>query len=282
MSDKLPDQSDSKIVDSKLTDQSTEVSESAPNPSRRKFAMAGVVAPALLTVGARPAFANMCSISGGGSPGSNQQQPDSCMGCTPGFWKRNVHAWPNVVEAGVDGVDGVEPAEGSCTPMSTGSGNSTCKVYFNDGTRFNDIFTDGHARLLSGVTHGTVELDSNGDAVENSMVDGDYFVQVNDSGTSVLGHYDISLMQVLWLEKSVGDAPTAGVALAFHLAAAFLNAMTFPFEYGYDPADIITLYENAIAGFFPGDVSDFEGLKDVLDAMNNRGCPLSGNANATL
>lgn len=278
MSDKLPDQSDSKIVDSKLTDQSMEVAESASNPSRRKFAKASVIAPALLTVGARPAFANMCSISGGGSPGSNQQQPDACLGCTPGFWKRNVHAWPNVVDAGVDGVDGVEPAEGSCTPMSTGSSSSTCKVYFNDGTRFNDVFTNGHAQLMSGVTAGTVELDSNGDVVENSMVDGDYFVQVNSSGTPILGHSDISLMQVLWLEKSAANIPV-GTAVAFHLAAAFLNAMTFPFEYGYDPADIIALYENAVAGSFPDGITNFEGLKNVLDAMNNRGCPLSGNAN---
>lgn len=277
MTDKFPGKSDRETEQNEATDQSVLAPESAHNHSRRNFAKAGVIAPALLTVGARPAFANMCSISGGGSPGSNQQQPDACLGCTPGYWKRNVHAWPVMVNAGIDGVDGVEPAEGSCSPMSTGSSNSTCKVYFNDGTRFNDVFTGGQANLLSGVTKGTVQIDGNGDIVDGTLVVGDYYVREISDGVPYEGHDEISLMQVLWLDKS--SAPVS-VALAFHLAAAFLNAIKFPFEYGYNAADIIKLYDDAMVGVFPDGITTLEGLKDVLDQMNNRGCPLTGNAKA--
>ncbi|MBL4584070.1 MAG: hypothetical protein JKX83_05580 [Pseudomonadales bacterium] len=282
MSDKIPGQTESEAENNQVVDVSV---ESNLNPSRRKFAKAGIIAPIVLTVGARPAFANMCSISGGGSPGSNQQQPDACLGCTPGYWKRNVHAWPNIMSAGITGVDGLEPAEGTCSPTSTGNVNSTCKVYLNDGTRFDDIFTNAQNLLLSGVTFGTLELNGvtpgQGDLVDGSVVEGDYFVQVNDASATpavpTLGYYDISIMQVLWLDKS--SAPVT-VALAFHLAAAFLNAMSFPDEYGYNPADIIKIYDDAMAGVFPVGISDLEGLKNQLDTMNNRGCPLSGNANA--
>ena len=275
MSDKFPGQSDEQ---KSAVDQVVEAPESTHNPSRRSFAKAGVIAPVVLSVSARPAFANMCSISGGGSPGSNQEQPANCLGCTPGYWKRNIHAWPIMVNAGIDGVDGMEPAEGSCSPMSTGNpGTSTCKVYFNDGTRFNDVFTGGQLNLLSGVTMGTAQIDGSGDIVDGTLVDGDYFVRESSPGVPFEGHDEISLMQVLWLDKS--SAPV-DVALAFHLAAAFLNAIKFPFEYGYNAADIIKLYDDAMLNVFPDGVSGREGLKDVLDTMNNRGCPLSGNANA--
>ena len=277
MSDKFPGQSDAETEQKKVVDQSINPTDKALNPSRRKFTAAGVIAPVVLSVGARPAFANMCSISGGGSPGSNQEQPKDCLGCTPGYWKRNVHAWPVMVDAGIDGVDGAEPSEGSCSPMSPGKEDtSTCKVFFNDGTRFDDVFTGGQASLLSGVTMATVQIDSDGDVVEGTLEDGDYYVRVDASDVPVQGHIEISLMQVLWLDKS--SAPVL-VALAFHLAAAFLNALKFPFEYGYNAEEIIRLYDDAMMGEFPDGVSGLEGLKDVLDIMNNRGCPLSGNAN---
>ena len=279
MSDKFPGQNDDQ---KSAVDQAVEAPESAHNSSRRSFAKAGVIAPVVLSVSARPAFANMCSASGGGSPGSNQEQPEACLGCTPGYWKRNVHAWPNMVTAALTEVDGIEPAEGSCSPMSPGNGGtSTCKVFFNDGTRFDDVFTGGQASLLSSVSPGTVELSTSGQVVPGTLVDGDYYVQVLDGSNPVdpvTGHFEISLMQVLWLEKSTGAVPV-DVALAFHLVAAFLNAMTFPFEYGYNAGDIIKLYDDAMDGIFPVGISNREGLKDLLDTMNNRGCRLSGNAN---
>ena len=261
MSNKFPGQSDEQ---KSTVDQAVEAPESTHNPSRRKFARASVIAPVVLSVGARPAFANMCSISGGGSPGSNQEQPEACLGCTPGIWKARPWHWPTGYSIG------------SCTPMSPGNG--VCTDYFNDGTSFDDVFTGGQSILLSLATMGRVELGTDGTTVvRNPSPTSDYFVRVNSSDVPLEGHFKISLMQVLWLEGKSGHGPD--VALAYHLVAAFLNASVFPFEYGYNAADIIKLYDDAMVGNFPDGISDREGLKNVLDVMNNRGCRLSGNSN---
>jgi len=265
MSDKLPDQSDSKIVNSKLTDQSTEVAESAPNPSRRKFAMASVVAPALLTVGARPAFASMCSISGGGSPGSGQIEI-TCFGKTPGYWKTHPEEWSSVVDAGGKEIAGIESlGTGACSPTDPGAGNSNCKIYFNDGAKFGDVFSGGDA-LVSDATPGIITPTTvNGVTTYEVTTEGDYYVLAGATDTRM------SVMQVLWLEKNHSLKGTVSVQYAFHLVAAFLNALEDPEGFGYNGLGIITLHEAAMTGFpIPPGITDLEHLKNILDYMNNR------------
>ena len=56
--------------------------------------------------------------------------------------------------------------------------------------------------------------------------------------------------------------------LGFHAVAALLNAAHPNINYGYTPLEIITLFQNSV---FNGQGA---ALKDSLDMLNNRGCPL--------
>lgn len=56
--------------------------------------------------------------------------------------------------------------------------------------------------------------------------------------------------------------------LGFHAVAALLNAAHPNVNYGYTPEEIITLFQNSV---FNGQGAE---LKDALDMLNNRGCPL--------
>jgi hypothetical protein len=94
---------------------------------------------------------------------------------------------------------------------------------------------------------------------------GDYYVLAGATDTRM------SMMQVLWLEKNHSLKGTVSVQYAFHLVAAFLNALEDPEGFGYNGLGIITLHESAMAGFpIPPGITDLEHLKDVLDYMNNR------------
>lgn len=65
------------------------------NQGRRKLSKAALATPVIATLAARPALA--CSVSGflsgNASPGRDDPRCDG-FGCTPGFWKNNVKAWP--------------------------------------------------------------------------------------------------------------------------------------------------------------------------------------------
>jgi hypothetical protein len=56
--------------------------------------------------------------------------------------------------------------------------------------------------------------------------------------------------------------------LGFHAVAALLNAAHPNVNYGYTPAEVINLFQNSV---FNGQGA---ALKDALDMLNNRGCPL--------
>ena len=59
-------------------------------------------------------------------------------------------------------------------------------------------------------------------------------------------------------------------ALARHAVAALLNAANDKVKYAFTEAEVIEMVQDAYLS------RDFEGVKDVLAAENELGCPLSG------
>ncbi len=110
------------------------------NPSRRRLTAAGLAAPLLVSLAARPAWGNArggCSLSGDLMSG-NLSHPDKeydCpgwAGCTPGFWRNNYLAWE---------CTGYSP--GMCT-KATGRGGVNCK-------ELNATVSRGHATSFAEV-----------------------------------------------------------------------------------------------------------------------------------
>jgi len=204
--------------------------------SRRKIIQA--TPPLLLGIVNRPAWANMCSISGSMSGPHSGQQTIDCMGCTPGIWKTKPDRWP-VAEVGNEIAGEEDPYTGECTKSTGSGGKSTCKYWDNSGTKFNVLFPNGTDILgISSPEYGT----------------------------------DLSLMQVLW----IGTIGKAGVyeVLGAHIVAGLFNSAAFSDSYGYSAGAFIDLVNAALAGNFPEGISTLEGFKNQLDFMNNRGCPL--------
>jgi hypothetical protein len=56
--------------------------------------------------------------------------------------------------------------------------------------------------------------------------------------------------------------------LGFHAVAALLNAAHPNINYGYTPLEVINLFQNSVLD------GQAAALKDSLDMLNNRGCPL--------
>jgi len=233
--------------------------------NRRKFAAASVAAPFVMTVLSRPVWAGFCSPSGHASGPHSGVEVVNCEGLTPGYWKRHVADWTGTTTT--PGWEGA--ATGDCSPLSPGNQNtSTCKVYLNNGLLFDDVFPGGYAALIT--AHATpgywVEEDG---TTPGYWVEGDFYLAPGSTET-------ISLMQVLWLEKSAGTVPV-DVALAFHLVAAWLNAGHFGTEvFGLSQMDLVNLYHSVVLQdgsptpdwVMPG---QHEVLKDMLDDMNNGG-----------
>lgn len=63
--------------------------------SRRRLVL--TTAPILLAVANRPAWANMCSISGAmsGPSSGRTDDPEVCSGLSPGAWKASQTVWPS-------------------------------------------------------------------------------------------------------------------------------------------------------------------------------------------
>lgn len=224
-------------------------SDDRPTPSqdrqvasdtRRKLILA--TPPLLIGIANRPAWANMCSISGTMSgPHSGQPQVEACLGCTPGFWKANPEAWPLGYPGKAD--DGtVDIFTGECVQTTGNPGTSTCKVWDNSGTKFCELFPNC----------GVIGLDA-----------------------------DLSLMNVLWLGDKNNNVPF-GHALGAHIVAGLFNSVSFSEEYGYNGQEFVDMINNVLDnGVFPDGIHSLEELKDALDDNNNRGCPLNAHGQFT-
>jgi len=73
----------------------------------------------------------------------------------------------------------------------------------------------------------------------------------------------ITLLQAVWLRA--GDAN----ALARHAVAALLDASSPGVSYGFSVAQVIALVQDAY-----NNITTYEAAKDLLEAENERGCPL--------
>lgn len=65
-----------------------------------------------------------------------------------------------------------------------------------------------------------------------------------------------------------GNADPIGTNLGFHAVAALLNAAHPAVNFGYTPGELIALFQKNY-------LSHSGALKDSLDMLNNRGCPLN-------
>ena len=65
------------------------------------------------------------------------------------------------------------------------------------------------------------------------------------------------------------------IALGRHAVAALLNASNPDVESGQTEAEVKAIVQNAYA------TGDFEGAKDILEDINEQGCPLGGSSATT-
>ena len=79
----------------------------------------------------------------------------------------------------------------------------------------------------------------------------------------------LTLLQVLQLRGSDGDAQNQLNALGRHTVAALLNAASGVVDYEFTTAQVIAAF-NAV---FPG--GDYEGQKNIFATENESGCPLN-------
>ncbi|MDP1681257.1 MAG: hypothetical protein Q8L39_05730 [Burkholderiales bacterium] len=82
----------------------------------------------------------------------------------------------------------------------------------------------------------------------------------------VCDNHPFTLLEVMQMQGN--DDPRCP-RVGGHAVAALLNAASFPEAYGYTASNIIQMFSN---------YSDCGAFKDMLDMLNNRGCPLN-NAN---
>ncbi|ROR29648.1 hypothetical protein [Inmirania thermothiophila] len=64
----------------------------APDRTRRRLTGAGLAAPVLLSVAARPAWGNRCTLSAQLS-GNLSAPTVTCEGLSPGYWKNHTSEW---------------------------------------------------------------------------------------------------------------------------------------------------------------------------------------------
>jgi hypothetical protein len=102
-------------------EKNSETSGVDANHTRRRLTKAALSLPVITSLAPRVAFGiGPCSISGflSGNVSPSQTIPYNCTsgtgGCTPGFWKNNITAWPAVV------------SPGTCTEFKA---NGKCKTW---------------------------------------------------------------------------------------------------------------------------------------------------------
>jgi len=91
-----------------------DTSATGADQSRRRLTKAALTLPIVASVAPRAAFG--CSVSGFLSGNvSENHEPYTCEGngCTPGFWKNNIEAWPLGISPGSCGI--FHPSNGKCT-----------------------------------------------------------------------------------------------------------------------------------------------------------------------
>lgn len=211
-------------------------SQRPADPARRKLAGAALGAGAVFTLSSRPVWANQCSISGMASGNLSRPGGMPCGGCTPGYWKVCQHLFAWAAA-------GYSPTQTFNSVFGVGDYvDCNGKEY----TLLDVMYLNGGLKKCGG---NKPNLAANPDGPPADCTNGNAF---GDLG---------------------GDPVSPN--LGFHAAAALLNAAHDSVNYGYEPGDIIKMFQDNYK-------TDGAALKDTFDRLNNRGCPLGndpGNKN---
>ncbi|MGF1630426.1 MAG: hypothetical protein ACFCUT_13210 [Kiloniellaceae bacterium] len=237
----------------------------ARREARRRVLAGGLAsAPLILTLSSRPASAVGGGYWGGGKncgPSSmlsgnlsNNAEPEGCRGKTPGYWKTHADKCSKYFVVG------------PCNPIDKNKWG-TCDDYSVPKKKeLEDYLTKlKKDRWKNKEQIQTVEqyldwlkrypnLDSPPFGTAFSDVFGSGFTQ----------DHTTTMMQALWLADSPSGSGGPAPILA-HCAAAYCNAYEFgKSTFGLSPQEVVDLVASMIH------VDPF-GLKDLLEAMNERG-----------
>ncbi|MBU1264967.1 MAG: hypothetical protein ACYC0G_04565 [Thiobacillus sp.] len=208
--------------------------------SRRKLTGAALGVSAVFTLASRPVWANQCTVSGMAS--GNLSSPDqvTCAGCTPGYWRECQHlfAW----------------AAAGYSPTHT----------------FNDVFSTDKYKDCAGIDYTLLDvMYLNGGSWTCTHQNPDK----NNKPANPDGAPGCATGTAF---GDLGGDPIA-TNLGFHAVAALLNAGHPGVNYGYEPGDIITMFQNAVNS------GQGAALKDTLDMLNNREpCPLGSDSGSVV
>jgi len=217
-------------------DQSPSVDE-----SRRSLTKASLAAPVLMSLASRPVLAGGaygdCSLSGfmSGNVSNHKYKCTPGFGCTPGYWKNHPAVW---------------------LPLTAYSPGKCLKIKIKwdlvDCTEV-DTNTGSCTKPKEGCDVWDMSFETGGATTFLSVF--------GRNSAYFLSDDTASLMEVL---------QSAEGSLDFHACAAVLNAAAYPIEYGASVAQIVDAYNKAL------DEGDGQKgtLHDILDAMNNRDCPI--------
>ena len=201
--------------------------------SRRKLTGAAIGVSAVFTLASRPVWASQCSISGMAS-GNLSRPQETCEGCTPGYWKvcQHLDSW---------GPTGFRPTDTFNNVFGV-TNYVDCKG--TPYTLLDVMYLNGGSYVCSlGTRGGNGNKDANPGGAPAQCRQGNAF-------------------------GNLGGDPIS-VNLGFHAVAALLNAAHPNVNYGYEPGDIINLFQNSVAS------GQGAALKDTLAMLNERGCPLN-------
>jgi hypothetical protein len=241
----------------------------ARRDARRRVLAGGLAtAPLILTLASRPAFAGGGKHWGGGKncgPSSmlsgnlsNNAEPEGCRGKTPGYWKTHADKC------------GKHFVVGPCNPITKDKWRE-CNDYsvptkFELFEYWKELKKDywKNRNKIEEVELYLYWLDTypNLDCPPFGMSFAGIF------GSGFTQDYTTTMMQALWLDDSPPlppDGAGGSSPVLAHSAAAYCNAHEFGKSlYGLSPQEVIDLVASMI-------LVDPFGLKDILEAMNERG-----------
>lgn len=241
----------------------------ARREARRRVLLGGLAtAPLIMTLASRPALAGGGGHWGGGKncgPStlmsgntSSNHEPEGCRGLTPGYWKTHPDK------------SGDFFLIGPCNPINSDKWG-TCDDY-SVPTEFE--LTEYLAELKKDPLknwHEIKEVENYLALLENypnleSPPFGTSFAQIFGPGCTE--DPTTTMMQALWLDDTPPlppDGSGGSSPVLAHSVAAYCNAHYFgKSTYGLSPDEVVELVVSMIT-------TDPFGLKDLLEAMNERG-----------
>ncbi len=234
--------------------------ETARREARRRILMGGLAsAPLLLTLSSRPALGTggytttqNCGPSGMLSGNiSTTAEPIGCRGKTPGYWKTKVDKCNQHFNAGP--YNPINYRGGVCDDYSVPSKYALKRHierlkrnYWSNYYKIKDA--EKYLEWLSRYPG----LDSPPFGTSFREIFGSGYTQVSTT----------TCMQALWLDDSGSSGPAPVLA---HCVAAYCNAREFgSTRFGLSPYGVVEFVQSMIS-------VDPYGLKDILEAMNERG-----------